>query len=176
MKKIIRRLFNLRNEVGINFYIADFLFRKILRQNSETKWAIHFTSRIIHPQKITRGINVYPGDSAGVYIEASNGVFIDDYTNISPNVGILSANHNLINNTIVEIAPPIIIGKFCWIGMNAVILPGVVLGDFTIVGAGAIVTKSFPNGYCVIGGVPAKLINLLDHNDCEKYCKSKKTY
>lgn len=54
------------------------------------------------------------------------------------------------------------IGRNCWIGMNAVILPGVKLGDYTIVGAGAVVTHSFPEGYCVIGGVPAKKIKDLD--------------
>jgi acetyltransferase-like isoleucine patch superfamily enzyme len=173
MKKYIRRLFNLRDDIGINFYITDFIFRKILRQNSETTWAIHFTSKIIHPEKIKRGINVYPGDSKGVYIEASNGVTIGDYTNIAPNVGILSADHNLIDNTIVEVTTPINIGKFCWLGMNCVILPGVVLGDFTVVGAGAVVTKSFPNGYCVIGGVPAQILKLIDKNDCKIFEQSK---
>jgi len=53
--------------------------------------------------------------------------------------------------------------------MNAVILPGVVLGDFTIVGAGAIVTKSFPEGYCVIAGNPAKVIRQLDPTKCKRY-------
>ena len=42
--------------------------------------------------------------------------------------------------------------------MNSVILPGVVLGEHTVVGAGSIVTKSFPEGYCVIAGNPAKII------------------
>ena len=46
--------------------------------------------------------------------------------------------------------------------MNAVILPGVTLGDHTIVGAGSIVTKSFPEGYVVIAGNPAKIIRTLE--------------
>jgi acetyltransferase-like isoleucine patch superfamily enzyme len=50
--------------------------------------------------------------------------------------------------------------------MGAIILPGVVLGDYTIVAAGAIVSKSFPDGYCVIGGNPAKIIKKLDRNEC----------
>jgi len=53
---------------------------------------------------------------------------------------------------------PIKIGKNCWIGANAVILPGVELAEHTIVAAGAVVTKSFLEGDCVIGGVPAKVI------------------
>ena len=49
--------------------------------------------------------------------------------------------------------------------MNAVV--GVTLGDHTVVGAGAVVTKSFPQGYCVIAGVPAKVVKVLDENSCK---------
>ena len=53
--------------------------------------------------------------------------------------------------------------------MNAVILPGVVLGDFTIIGAGSVVTKSFEDGYCVIGGSPARKIKELEQDSCIRY-------
>lgn len=46
--------------------------------------------------------------------------------------------------------------------MNSVITAGVELGTRTIVGAGSVVTKSFPDGYCVIAGNPAKIIKILD--------------
>jgi acetyltransferase-like isoleucine patch superfamily enzyme len=161
MKSFLRKLFNMRNEVGINFYMTDFVFRKLLRQNSKVNWAIHYTSTVIHPEKIVRGKNVYPGDSPGNYIQAKNGIEIGDHTNIGPNVGIISANHDLINNLEHPAALPIKIGKHCWIGMNAVILPEVILGDYTIVGANAVVTKSFSEGYCVIAGNPAKIIKTL---------------
>lgn len=49
--------------------------------------------------------------------------------------------------------------------MNAVILPNVELGDRTIVAAGAVVTKSYPEGYCVLAGVPAKAIKTLEKKD-----------
>jgi acetyltransferase-like isoleucine patch superfamily enzyme len=155
MKLLIRKIFNLRKDVGINFYLIDFIFRKILRQNSEVKWAVHFTSTVIHPENIVRGKNVFPGDSPGNYIQAKNGIEIGDYTNIGPNVGIISANHDLVDNTIHSNAKPIKIGKHCWIGMNAMILPEVELGDYTIVGANAVVTKSFTDGYVVLAGNPA---------------------
>jgi len=57
------------------------------------------------------------------------------------------------------------IGDYCWIGANAVILLGVHLGPHTIVGAGSIVTKSFPEGYCVIAGNPAKIIKKLEKRE-----------
>ncbi len=146
----IKDLFGMRREMSAGFYITDFVFRRLFRQNAGVKWAVHHTSTVHNPERITRGKEVYPGDSPGVYINASNGVVIGDYTNIGPNVGIISSNHDLVNNDAHVQAPPIEIGRFCWMGMGAVILPGVKLADFTIVGAGAVVTKSFPEGYCVL--------------------------
>jgi acetyltransferase-like isoleucine patch superfamily enzyme len=173
MKRLIQNLFGLRKDIGINFYIADFFFRKILRKNADTPWAVHHSSTVLCPQNITRGKDVYPGDSPGNYIEAYNGISIGDFTNIGPNVGILSANHNFVNNALHDSADSIKIGRFCWIGMNAVILPAVELGDFTIVGAGAIVTKSFPEGYCVLAGSPAAVIKQLNKDECTQFSKTK---
>lgn len=48
-------------------------------------------------------------------------------------------------------------------------MPGVEIGDHTIVAANSVVTKSFPDGYCVIGGNPAKVIKHLDKNKVVKY-------
>jgi len=173
MKLLIRKVFGLRYDVPIKFYILDFLFRKILRQNSDTTWAVHYTSTIHSPSKIKRGVHVYPGDSPGNYIQAYNGIEIGDYTNIGPNVGIISANHDLIDNSRLTKANPIQIGKYCWIGMNAVILPEVVLGDYTIVGANTVVTESFPGGYCVIAGNPALVVKHLDKEKCDHFIKNK---
>ncbi len=123
---------------------------------------MHHTSTVIHPEKIKRGKNVFPGDSPGNYIQAKNGIEVGDNTNIGPNVGSISANHVLFDNSQHLDAQPIIIGKNCWIGMGAVILPEVQLGDYTIVGANAVVTKSFKEGHCVIAGNPAQVIRYLD--------------
>ena len=101
----------------------------------------------------------------GCYIQGIGQIVIGDYTQIAPNVGIISANHDLYDNR-KHIEAKVAIGKYCWIGMGAVILPGVVLGDYTIVGANAVVTKSFSDGYCVIGGSPAKLIKRLERERC----------
>ena len=145
-----------------------------MRQNSGVKWAIHHTSTIHNPERIERGKDVFPGDSPGVYINATNGIKIGDYTNIGPSVGLVSTNHDPIDNgTHIQVSP-IEIGKFCWLGMGAIVLPGVVLGDFTVVGAGAIVTKSFPDGYCVLAGNPAGIIKYLNKTECEAFAGSKK--
>src|SRR3954471_6328109 len=94
----LKDLFGMRKEMSFGFYLTDFLFRRILRQNSGVKWAIHHTATIHSPEKIIKGKGVFPGDSPGVYINAVNGIKIGDYTNIGPNVGIVSSNHDLVNN------------------------------------------------------------------------------
>ncbi len=153
----------------VHFYLAHFFARYVLRQNSEVKWAVHFTSTIYFPDRMVRGKEVFPGDSPNNFIDATNGIEIGDYTNIGPGVGLISGNHDVIDNSIYTNHPPIRIGAFCWLGMNAIVLPGVQLGDFTTVGAGAVVTKSFPEGYCIIGGNPAKVIKWLDKEQCEAH-------
>ncbi len=171
--KLIRRFFRMREEMSIAFYIIDFVFRRILRQNAGVKWAVHHTTIIHCPERITVGKETYPGDSPGVYIDANNGVTVGDYTNLGPQVGLISSNHDFVNNDEYVKAPPIEIGKFCWMGKGATILPGVTLGDFTIVGAGAVVTKSFKEGYCVIAGNPATEIKKINKAECEAFAKSK---
>lgn len=163
----------MRREQSWGFYLSDFLFRKILRQNSDVGWAVHHTSTLHNPKKIRRGKAVYPGDSPGVYINAYNGIEIGDYTNIGPQVGLISVNHDPVQNEQALPAAPIRIGRFCWLGKGANILPAVHLGDFTIVGAGAVVTRSFPEGFCVIAGNPARKIKELNQQECLDFAARK---
>ena len=97
----------------------------------------------------------------GCYIQGNGGIYIGNYVDISLNCGIISGNHDIYNQK-KHINKEVYIADYCWIGMNCVICPGVHLGPRTVVGAGSIVTKSFPEGYCVIGGSPARLIKKLD--------------
>ena len=55
---------------------------------------------------------------------------------------------------------PTCIGNHVSIGSSATILP-VTICDHVVIGAGAVVTKSFPQGRCIIGGVPARLLKEL---------------
>jgi len=51
------------------------------------------------------------------------------------------------------------IGDNCYIGPGAKIFGAVILGNNMAIGANAVVNKSFPEGNCTIGGVPAKKIS-----------------
>lgn len=45
------------------------------------------------------------------------------------------------------------------------IMAGVVLGPRTVVAAGAVVTKSFPEGFVLIGGNPVKVIKPISREE-----------
>jgi len=92
-------------------------------------------------------------------------IAIGEGTYIAPNVGIITTNHDPSNPDVHLPGADVVIGRKCWIGMNAVVLPGCHLGDGTVVAAGAVVTKSFPEGRCVLAGVPARVIRRLDTAD-----------
>ncbi len=128
-------------------------------------WPVHPSSMVVNWRNVLAGVETSPGQMPGCYIQAIGRVRIGDYTQIGPQVGIISANH--ARHDLREHEPrDVSIGRYCWLGKGATVLPGVTLGDFTIVGANAVVTKSFPDGYCVIAGNPARLVRALDRSIC----------
>ena len=149
--------------------LSMWFMQKILGFNKRVYWPVHFSSKINQYKHIVVGVETCPGYHPGCYIQGIGKVYIGDYTRIATNVGIISSNHDLYDSRKYDLTSKVQIGSYCWLGMNSVILPNVFLGDFTIVAAGAIVTKSFPEGYCVIGGNPAKVIKYLDREKCVPY-------
>jgi len=140
-------------------------WQKVLGFNRAVPWPVSPFILIANPKTITfdpDDLNNF--QTLGCYFSNAfdSRIVIGKGTYIAPNVGLVTANHNPCDPE--EILPPedIVLGSKCWIGMNAVILPGVSLGDRTVVAAGAVVTKSFSEGNCVIGGVPAKVLKRLD--------------
>lgn len=152
-----------QNRVNFEFWFVQRILN--IGGNKEAYWPVHWTSKVFDVENILVGVDAYPGIMNGCYIQGKGGIIIGDYTQIAPNVIIVSANHDVYDSR-KHIFAPVKIGKYCWIGAGAKIMPGVVLGDWTVVAAGAVVTKSFSEGYCVIGGVPAVVIKSLDSNRC----------
>lgn len=135
-------------------------FQKILGFNRFAPYPMSYST------KVTRYKNLYFDaddlnnlQSPGCYFQnAYAKIIIGKGSYIAPNVGLITTNHDPGNLDIHLPGEDIIIGERCWIGMNSVILPGVTLGKRTVVAAGAVVTKSFVEGNCLVGGVPAKVI------------------
>ncbi|HBP62848.1 MAG TPA: acyltransferase [Desulfosporosinus sp.] len=104
---------------------------------------------------------------SGATIYARKSIAIGDNTCIGGNVKILDNDFHPIevearNADVKEKigCRPIIIGKNCFIGCNALILKGTELGDGCVVGAGAVVSGKFPAN-SMIAGNPAKVIKVL---------------
>lgn len=136
--------------------------QKICGRNLGAAWPVSPDSIVGNPEKIKIGVGCAPGLGPWCYIQGANGIEIGDYTLVAPRVSIISANHDVYDIHSHVAAKPVKIGCYCWLGINSTILPEVEIGDHTVVAAGSVVTKSFPDGYCVLAGVPAKIVKRLD--------------
>ena len=149
---------------GFKRYMQIFLFQRIFRNNSDVPWLVHWSSIVSCPKNIRykqwSGFP-NPGISNGCYIQAMNGIEIGVNLRIAPGVKIISSNHDVNDYDRHAPAPPIRIGDNVWLGTNSVLLPGVEIGNHTVIAAGAVVNKSFKEGNCILGGVPAKIIKKL---------------
>ena len=156
---LLSRLRHPTAPIPLGLWLLNTLVQRFLRINGNVPWMVHFTSRVIAPDRIQIGEKVWVSFavSGGCYIQGLNGICIGEGSIFAPGVKIISANHDPVDFARWLDADPIQIGRHCWIGANAVILPGVVLGDHSVVGAGAVVTKSF-GAESVVAGVPAKYI------------------
>jgi acetyltransferase-like isoleucine patch superfamily enzyme len=163
---IFRKIYATKHtQTPITFSV--WFYQKILGINKSAYWQMHRTSLVHGAENVILGIETSPGLMPNCYIEACyNNIFIGDYTQIGPNVGIMGSNHALTDNRVNVSKGNINIGKYCWLGMGSRILPGVTLGEYTVVGANAVVTKSFPEGYCVIAGNPATIVKLIPKEAC----------
>lgn len=151
-------------QLGWKWVIVDG-FNKFFRgYNRGIPWPVSKDVHIVGWQNITFDVNdLHIFHTFGSYFQAIDGkIVLGKGIYIAPNCGLITTNHNIYNLDEHIAGGNIIIGNNSWIGMNSVILPNVLLGEKTIVGAGAVVTKSFPSGYIVLGGVPAKIIKELE--------------
>ena len=101
----------------------------------------------------------------GIHCTIIGPVCIGNNVNLAQGITVTALNHNFADTSrrIDEqgiSTNPVVIGDDVWIGANAVILPGVTIGRHVVVAAGAVVTKDVPS-YCVVAGVPAKVIKEL---------------
>src|ERR1700730_2772097 len=101
------------SEVPITFSI--WFIQKVLGINKAAYWPMHHSSIVSYVQNVYAGIDTCPGYNPGCYIHGVNKIYIGDYTQIGPNVGLMSGNHDLYDFRIQTVAEPIIIGMHCWI-------------------------------------------------------------
>lgn len=133
----------------------------------------------VHKQSQIWG-NVFVGKNTrlsrwGCYIQGGGKLFFGDYVTVAPSCAILSSNHDVYNHD-RQVRKETVIGDHCWLGFGCRVMAGVILGPRTIVAAGSVVTHSFPDGFCIIGGTPAKVIKLLNKEEFVPRCRDYELY
>ena len=90
-------------------------------------------------------------------LDARGGLIIGANVSISPEVHILSADHDVSSIDFSGRTREVVIDDYVFVGSRAMILPGVVIGKGSVVAAGSVVTKSVqPRD--IVAGVPARKI------------------
>ena len=91
---------------------------------------------------------------AFTYINAKNGVIVEDFVQIGSHCSLYSIS------TIDNKGGKITLKKNCKIGSHSLIMPGVTIGENAVIGAFSFVNKDVPDNV-VAAGVPIKIIKKL---------------
>ena len=91
----------------------------------------------------------------GCCLDARSGLRIGDDVSISPEVAILTTQHDVANRDFALQGRAVVIEDHVWIGMRAMVLPGVTIGRGAVVAAGAVVTRDVAP-LDIVAGVPAR--------------------
>lgn len=122
-------------------------------------------------QKFTPEIIIGNNCSIGEdsHITAINSIRLGNNVLLGKKILITDNAHGASSAELLDIAPnyrpliskgPVVIDDNVWIGEKSSIMPGVHIGKGVIVAANSVVTKDVPP-YCVVAGVPAKVIKVM---------------
>lgn len=90
-------------------------------------------------------------------LDNRGGLRIGRNVSISPEVCIVTADHDLQDPGFAGRLRPVVINDYAFVGTRATILPGVTIGEGAAVAAGAVVSGDVPP-YTIVAGVPARPI------------------
>jgi len=110
-----------------------------IEDGKPTKW----NWVVQHPENLKLGHKTDIG--AFTYINAKNGVTIEDYVQIGSHCSIYSLS------TIDGKEGSVVLKRNCRIGSHSVIMPGVTVGKNSIVGAFSLVDKDIPDNVVAVG-------------------------
>ena len=106
-----------------------------------------------HKKNLKLGFHTDIG--AFTYINAANGVIIEDYVEIGSHCSIYSVS------TIDNKKGKVTLKKKCKVGTHCVVMPGVTIGENSIIGAFSFVDKDIPDNVLALG-IPARIIKKND--------------
>ncbi|MBQ7241663.1 MAG: sugar O-acetyltransferase [Firmicutes bacterium] len=112
--------------------------------------------------RVKFGKGVFINHSA--MLSASGGIEFEDGAMSAPGLRIATINNDMNERHTKYTYGKVLVKKNAWLGMNVTICPGVTIGKYAVIAAGSVVTKDVPD-YAVAGGVPAKVIKILDPSE-----------
>ncbi len=92
---------------------------------------------------------------AFTYINAKNGVVIEDFVQIGSHCSLYSVS------TIDNKEGQVTLKRNCKIGSHSLIMPGVTIGENAVIGAFSFVNRNVPSNV-VVAGVPVKVIKKIE--------------
>lgn len=151
----------------VPFYsIRHFYYRFVMRVRIGVNSSIHMNV-FINRNNIEIGTGT--AINRNCYIDGRGKVVIGNNVSISPDVKIITADHDINSKDFRFQKKDINIEDYTWIGTGAIILPGVRIGKGAVVAAGSVVTRDVP-AYQIVGGIPARIIKSR-REDLEYTCK-----
>jgi acetyltransferase-like isoleucine patch superfamily enzyme len=109
----------------------------------------------------------YVDIGAFTYINAKNGIILEDYVQIGSHCSLYSIS--TIDNKNGEI----ILRKNSRLGTHSAVMPGVIIGENTVVGAFSYVNTDIPDNTLAFG-VPAKVNRKLTKQEIKELCEAMK--
>lgn len=111
--------------------------------------------RVLDPWRLSIGANTIVGMRA--CLDARGGLVIGENCNISDDVAIWTAEHDIQSPDFAMTLGAVTIGNRVWLCFRSIVLPGVAVGEGAVVASGSVLTKELPS-FTVAGGAPAKVI------------------
>jgi maltose O-acetyltransferase len=137
-----------------SFRIRHWYYRRVMRYRIGKDSSIHMET-FVTGDFIEIGDNVVI--NRRVYMDGRIGIKIKNNISISPEVYIVSMEHDPNHPMFATRGEVVTVDDHVWIGSRAMILPGVHIGEGAVVAAAAVVTKDV-EPYQIVAGVPARPI------------------
>jgi len=145
------------------------------------------TTELESPERLDLGDHVFIGHHN--FIDASGGLTIGEGTQITNHVSVLTHSSHRATRLMGRdyfgdpqplgfVRQPTVIGPYCFIGANSVVMPGSRLGRGVLVRAFSYVNGEFPD-YAILGGQPARVIGDVREGDAawiERHPEAAATY
>jgi len=123
--------------------------------------AIFRGTTVLEPQNLRLGSGIVVGERC--LLDASGGeIFIEDNVNISSDVVVMTADHDIQSSSFEPRGGPVHVGSRAWLATRSMVLRGVEVGEGAVVAAGAVVVGNVAP-FTLVGGVPAEVLGERTH-------------